>query len=419
MNKIIKLQSGLRLALHTIKSTRSVAIGIYVNTGSAFETPELAGISHFIEHMLFKGTKNRTAFQIAEEMELAGAQINAFTSREITSYYTMSTDEHTEKCMEMLSDIFFHATLTEENIEKEKGVVIEEINMCEDDPADLCLDNLSKAYYGDGGLGSSILGTAETVKSFTPEMIRRYMDEHYTAGNVVIAAAGNIDFNMIKELAIRYFEANFITKGSKKTYLTGDVQSRLIPRFKPIEQANLAFAFPSYNYDNDKSLAAALLSNVLGGGMSSRLFQKLREEMALVYDIYATESEYKPDGLFIIYLGTNPASVCKAVTAVRDVILTMISEGITEREFKKGKEQLKSAVVLGAERAISIMRAAGSRAILTNKTFDLDERLDAINNITLDDIKEVVSFIFDFNKVSASYVGKEPDCDILKLIKGE
>lgn len=418
MNKIIRYPSGLRLALHRMDGTRSIAIGIYVGCGSAYETPELSGISHFIEHMLFKGTEKRNAFQIAEEMESVGAQINAFTSREITSYYTISTDEHAEICMEMLSDIFFNATFTHDSIEKEKGVVLEEISMCEDDPADLCMDLLSLAYYGDSGLGRPILGKAETVKSFTADMMRKFISDHYSADNVVITVAGNAEHDRIYKLVEKYFEKPFVNKTRKESKVTPpDKASRLMTRSKAIEQANIAFAFPAYRYNHDLSLSVSLLSTVLGGGMSSRLFQKLREELGLVYDIYTTQSEYLKEGYFVIYLATNPATAVQAVKAVKEVLNVIKKDGITEREFLKGREQLKSAIVLGAERAASIMRAAGSRALLANKTFDLNERLDDINKITMDNINEVINYIFDFEKASASYVGRESEEDILKLLK--
>ncbi|MFA5450056.1 MAG: pitrilysin family protein, partial [Clostridia bacterium] len=282
MNKIIKYPSGLRLVLHSLKNTRSMAIGLYVGTGSACETATNNGISHFIEHMLFKGTKNRSAFNIAEDMESIGAQINAFTSREMISFFTISTDEHTEKCFDVLSDMFFNATLTEENIQKEKGVILEEISMCEDDPTDLVMTLLSEAYFGNSGLGRSILGTPDTVNSLDANTLREYMAGLYTADNLVLAVAGNINFDAVNALVKKYFEQK-LSKIKKKAIVCEppDIRPRSLSKIKPIEQSNIAFAFPSYKYDDRISLSVALLSNVLGGGMSSRLFQKLREELSL------------------------------------------------------------------------------------------------------------------------------------------
>ena len=419
MNKITKFPSGLRLAFQPMPCTKSVAVGIYVGTGSVNEDATNNGISHFIEHMVFKGTSNRSAYDIANEMESVGAQINAFTSRNVTSFYTISTWEHTEKCFDVLSDIFFNASFNEDDIKKEKSVVLEEISMSLDDPSDLAYDNFNTAFYGNKGLGRTILGTVNNVKSFTEEDLRAYMSEHYTADNVVIAVAGAGEEQEIIALVEKYFEKNMMASDiKKKNKRAPKTYSRVIKKHKPIEQANIVIGFPSYEFGHKNMLALTLFTQIFGGGMSSRLFQNVREKRGLAYEVYALPSSYKNSGTFSIFVGTNPTTAKQAIEVIREEILKIKADGLTDEEFKKGKEQLKSSVVLGGERSVAVMRAVGQHAIMNNLVYDLDERLSIIEKITKEDVEEAINFIFDFEKVSVSYVGKKIDCDLLATIKG-
>lgn len=423
MNKLIRFPSGLRLAVHSMPYTRSVAVGVYVGAGSAYESEDQNGISHFIEHMMFKGTERRSAFDIAEEMESLGVQINAFTSRYITAYYTVSTDEHVEACFDVLSDLLFASTFTDDNIEREKGVVLEEINMCEDDPEDCCYDLLNLAHFGDHPLGRNILGTAERVRSFDRDAIRAYLAEHYTADNIVIVVAGHVTLAAVRSLAERYFEPRVAPKPREVQPLSIPAPCcRLISRYKQIEQCNVAFSFPCSSLEESEArgdYGLSLLNNILGGGMSSRLFQKVREEMGLVYEIYSTFSEYRGTGFFTIYFATNPARAVDAVRAVRSVLVELIENGLSEKEYHKGKEQLKAGLVLGAESASGIMRALGRTVIYYDKTFDLDDRLDRVEHTTREAVNDAIRTIFRFEQASASFVGKDPGVNILDLLKGE
>lgn len=418
MKKILTLPSGMRIAMHPMKYTRVVTIGVYVGVGSCCETKEINGISHFIEHMVFKGTEKRTAFEIADEMESIGAQINAFTSRDCTAYYTISTDEHIEKCCEVLSDIFFNSKLSQDSMENEKGVVIEEIHMCNDDPTDLCQDQLNLAHFGDTGLGRPILGTIENVQSFTPEKLREYMSHYYCADNVVISVAGNFKEGPLLELINRYFEEVFVNKkASRCEKNTKRIFRRQLKILKQTEQINIAFAFPAYKIADKRIPPLYLLSNILGGGMSSRLFQKLREENGLVYDVYASDSEYKNTGMFMIYLAAKPESAEKAVRVVKEVLTDIKSNLITKQELSKGKEQLKSALVFGAERAVSVMRSNGIQVLLADRTFNMQKRLEEVEAITMDDVAGVIGEVLDFADMSCSYVGKENGFDPINIIR--
>jgi predicted Zn-dependent peptidase len=421
MSKIITFPNGLRLWLKSMKNTRSVSIGVFVGAGSMHETPENNGVAHFIEHMVFKGTTKRTAYQIVDEMEHFGIQINAFTSKNMTAFYTVAIDEYAEKCMDMLSDLYYNATFTDENIHKEKGVVLEEISMSEDDPEDLCMELLCKAHFGNDQLAMPILGNAESVKSFDRAAIKEFMQKYYTSDNTLISVVGNISPENAVELVKKYFEINgeyilpaVIAKGKAKP------QKQFLKKTKDIEQANIGISFPSYSLSDKQSSTASLITSMLGGGMSSRLFQKIREELGLVYNIYANDFQYVTDGYINIFFATNPSTAKQALLAIREIILKVIEEGFSQDELEKSKAQFKSALILAAESSAYQMRAGGKYGILTNKEFNLDKKLKDIERVTPEEISKALKYIFNLNDASISYVGKEIDGDLRQLfIKGE
>ncbi|MDD4316776.1 MAG: pitrilysin family protein, partial [Clostridia bacterium] len=346
MSKIITFPNGLRLWIKTMKNTRSISMGVFVGAGSMNETPENNGVAHFIEHMVFKGTSKRTAFQIVDEMESFGIQINAFTSKNMTAFYTVSIDEYAEKCMDMLSDLYYNATFTDENIQKEKGVVLEEISMSEDDSEDLCMELLCKAHFGNDQLATPILGSAESVRGLDRAAIKEFMARYYRSDNTLISVVGNISAENAVDLIKKYFEINgeyclpaIITKEKAKP------QKQYLKKTKEIEQANVGISFPSFSLSDKQSSTASLVTNMLGGGMSSRLFQKLREELGLVYNIYANDYQYVTDGFINLFFATNPSTVKQALLAVREIILKVIEEGFSAEELEKSKAQFKSAVI--------------------------------------------------------------------------
>ncbi len=418
MDKIYTFSNGLKLALCPMEHTRSMAIGIFVGVGAANESKERSGISHFTEHMLFKGTVKRTPFDIANEMECVGAQINAFTARHMTCYYTISTDEHTEHCMEMLSDIFFNSTLLEQEIDRERNVILEEISRDEDDPEDVCTEGLATAFYGDSPMGRPILGSVENVKGFTSEDIRAFMKEFYVPSNTVISIAGSFKIDDVIALASKYFENNFNSTSVAPSSTKSKTFSSSFVKVKQTEQANIAFAFPSFEFTSEKSEIVPLVSNVFGGGMSSRLFQNVRERQGLAYDIYSIVSTNKNNASFAIFIGTNPKNAAKATLAIREEIDKLKESGITEQEFNKGLQQLKTNIVLGSESSLSLMRANGRYMIMTGEMFDVDKRLKSINSITKKDVDNIIGCIFDYDKVSSSYVGPATDVDVFNIIKG-
>ncbi len=414
MDKIVKLPNGSTLIINEMESTRSVAIGIYVGCGADYESEKQSGISHFIEHMLFKGTSKRSAFDIAREAESLGVQMNAFTARQMTSFYTVSTYEHAEECMEILSDIFFDSVFAPEEAEREKGVVIEEIHRSLDDPDDVCFDGLSVAAYGNTSKGRPILGTAENVRSFKPEDLREYMKIHYGAANTVISVAGKIEYARALDLAVKYFDSRFDNKSEcallEKTEQVNGYHSAQ----KQIEQAIVAVAFPGFAYSDKRAVPLRLAANILGGGMSSRLFQTVRERQGLAYDVYSLASAAKDDGIFEIYVGTNPESVSAAVATIA-AETARLGVSVTEEELKKAKEQLKTGTVLGAESATALMRASGRAYVLSGKGYDVDEALAEISSVTASDVAEAVNESLVFDRAAVSFVAKDVSANIREL----
>jgi len=408
MEKIKQYDNGLKLVVKQMSGVMSVSTGVYVGAGSADENPENNGISHFIEHMLFKGTKKRNAYQIADFADSIGAQSNAFTAKEMTCYYMRSTSEHSENSFELLSDIFFNSVFDATESRREKKVVIEEIAMVEDTPSDVCIDLLAAAHFGDNPLGYDILGTEKTVGSFTKRNIKEYMCEYYCPDNTVISVAGNISFEDAEKLTAKYFAGNFKTQNcAVQRNLDAVPKKQSLYKFKDIEQAHIALSFPSEKFDSDISAEAALANYVLGGGMSSRLFQKIREEKGLCYSVYSYPSSYRSCGITAVYAAVNVNSSQEALNAIVEVIKDFSKTGMTVEEFNRGKEQLKSSLIFSQESVSSIMQSYGKYATLTGKLLSLEEKLKKVNEIKLERVQDILKNCYDFSKMSTSYVGKE------------
>lgn len=397
--------NGLRLVLNRTEGLLSVTAGVLVKTGSANENDAENGISHFIEHNLFKGTSRRTAFEISDFIDGIGAQINAFTSKEITCYYTKSTADKLYDSLDVLSDIFFNSTFLEEEIEKEKGVVIEEINMCEDTPEDVCSDLLAQTCYGDVGVGKTILGPEKNIRRFTKKDIIDYMDKYYTADNVVISIAGNIDLEETEKMVEKLFAKSFNKFKSAPQIKNPEFKVGINHKNKKIEQTHLAFAMPAYKLDDMRNDALAIANVVLGGGMSSRLFQKIREEMGLAYSVYSYCSAYKDCGVAEIYVGVNTKLKTFAVDAILSEIKAFANDGLTDKEFERGKQQIKSTFVFGQENTASQMLVLGKSLLLKDKEFNFAKRIEEIESVTKGQVDQVVGDIFGSNILSVVSVG--------------
>ena len=381
MIKTKKLDCGTTIVMEHIPYVQSAALGIWVRAGSVDETEDLAGVSHYIEHMMFKGTENRTARDIAYDVEKIGGQFNAFTGKDLTCYYSKCTTDHTADCFELLSDLFLNSVFPEEEMVREKGVVCEEISMNEDTPEDLCLDLLANAYYGNENYGRNILGSASNVKSFTEDDILAYKKARYCPENTVISFAGGVDPVTAQALVETYFGT--LEKGAfeSRTSIFGAKKESLV-KTKPIEQMHIAIGYPALPRGDELEDAVNAVNGVLGGTMSARLFQEVREKRGLAYSVYSYVSSYAECGTQVIYAGVNPAQAQEAYDAVCNVVKDIKRNGVTEDEFLRSREQMKSGMFFSNESSNAQMLLYGKYMLYFDKIFDFEAKLDKINALT-------------------------------------
>ena len=399
-----RYDNGLRLVVKKMEGLMSVTMGILVGTGSCIETDAEDGISHFIEHMQFKGTNKRNAFEISDAFDRIGAQVNAFTGKDLTCYYSKCTSDHTVACFELLSDLFLNSTFPEEEMDREKGVICEEISMNEDTPEDLCLDLLARAFYGKENYGRNILGPASNIKAFTVADIMNYKKARYCPENIVISFAGGIDPQTAQALVESYFGS--LEKGNfeaRKPQVIKQHQS-LITR-KPIEQMHIAIAYPSVPRGDEREDIISALNAILGGSMSARLFQEVREKRGLAYSVYSYISAFPECATQNIYAGVNPAKANQAYEAICDVIKAMKEKGITEDEFMRSREQMKAGMFFSNESSNAQMLLYGKYMLYYNKGFDFEDKLNRINAMTYDQAKEALSVMFDEREKAIAVVG--------------
>jgi predicted Zn-dependent peptidase len=385
-------QNGVRIVLEHIPTVRSVAIGVWIGTGSRNELPESNGISHFLEHMFFKGTKTRTAREIAESFDSIGGQVNAFTSKEYTCYYAKVLDTHADFALEVLSDMFFHSTFDEEELKKEKNVVYEEIKMYEDTPDDIVHDLLGRAIYGTHPLGYPILGTEETLATFTGETLKQYMHDLYTPENVVISIAGNVPESFIKEVE-KYF-GSYEAGTTLKTENIPVFQTNQITRKKETEQAHLCLGYEGLKVGHEDIYSLIVLNNVLGGSMSSRLFQEVREQRGLAYSVFSYHSAYQDSGILTIYGGTGAKQLDLLFDTIQETLEKLKKEGITEKELINCKEQLKGSLMLSLESTNSRMSRNGKNELMIKRHRSLDEIVNQIDQVTRDGVDRLTNTIF-------------------------
>ncbi|WP_199426041.1 M16 family metallopeptidase [Thermaerobacillus caldiproteolyticus] len=385
-------RNGVRIVLEQIPTVRSVAIGVWIGTGSRNESEQNNGISHFLEHMFFKGTKTRTAREIAEAFDSIGGQVNAFTSKEYTCYYAKVLDEHAEFALEMLADMFFYSTFVDEELQKEKNVVLEEIKMYEDTPDDIVHDLLSKACYANHPLGYPILGTEETLRTFTGESLRRYMADYYTPDRVVISVAGNVKESFINQIE-KYFGA-FTAKQQTRQEQAPIFQPQKLARQKDTEQAHLCIGFNGLPVGHPDIYSLIILNNILGGSMSSRLFQEVREQRGLAYSVFSYHSSYQDGGLLAIYGGTGNNQLDLLFETIQETIRKLKEDGITEKELQNSKEQMKGSLMLSLESTNSRMSRNGKNELLLGRHRSLDEIIEEINNVTKEKVNELAQQIF-------------------------
>ncbi|MFT9498290.1 M16 family metallopeptidase [Anaerosolibacter sp.] len=401
-----KLSNGVRVIVEHIPHVKSVSLGFWIGVGSIHENSKNNGISHFIEHMLFKGTTNRTAKQIAESIDSIGGQLNAFTSKECTCYYAKVLDSHLPIAVDVLSDMLFNSTFIDIEIEKEKSVVLEEINMYEDSPDDLVHDLLSKITFSNHSLGSPILGTNQTVGQFHREMILEYVANNYTCDNIVVSVAGNID----QQLLLSLLEEKFAQYTNKikvpDTIEIPNFTKNSGHRYKDIEQLHFCIGLKGIPQGHKDLYPLLVMNNVFGGSMSSRLFQNIREDKGLAYSVFSYPSSYSRVGMMTIYAGINPNQLLEVTKLISEEMSNMKEKGLTEEEFYKSKEQLKGNYILGLESTSSRMTSMGKSELLLNRVFTQKEILDKIDSVTMEDVCRVTHDIFNLQYASVALVGK-------------
>jgi predicted Zn-dependent peptidase len=405
-------QNGVRIVLENIPTVRSVAIGVWIGTGSRNEIPESNGISHFLEHMFFKGTKTRTAREIAESFDSIGGQVNAFTSKEYTCYYAKVLDTHADFALEVLSDMFFHSTFDEEELKKEKNVVYEEIKMYEDTPDDIVHDLLGRAIYENHPLGFPILGTEETLATFTGETLKKYMHDLYTPENVVVSIAGNVPETFINEVE-KYF-GSYEAGTTQKTENLPVFHTNQITRKKETEQAHLCLGYEGLKVGHEDIYSLIVLNNVLGGSMSSRLFQEVREQRGLAYSVFSYHSAYQDSGILTIYGGTGAKQLDVLFETIQETLEKLKKEGISEKELMNCKEQLKGSLMLSLESTNSRMSRNGKNELMIKRHRSLDEIVNQIDQVTKDGVDRLANTIFT-DKYSVALVS--PDGELPSQIK--
>ena len=402
-------KSGLRLVAKQMDNYYTVSLGVFVDVGCVRESSGTNGYSHFIEHLLFKGTAKRTSLEISEEIDDVGANINAYTSKDNTCFYTKSAADDLEKCIDVLSDMYFNATIPESELTKEKGVVIEEIKMCEDTPDDVSQDLVASALFSGQSLGQTILGNTHNIKYSDRHSILNFKHRYYIPSSTVISVCGKFDFDKLDKLIEQYFESN-----CSIDYLPVDSEpdvkytAKFHHSFKQIEQSHLQLAWGAYDFNSPNRCANNMLASILGGGMTSRLHQVVREQNGLAYTVYAYPSYYSKAGSFEVYAGLSPENNVKACDLIAREIDKIVNDGITERELSRAKIQAVNSLYMNVESSMTLMRLYGRSMLKFNEVFDIDKEIADYKAVTLEDVNAVAREVLTKSFASA-YVGPKTD----------
>jgi predicted Zn-dependent peptidase len=394
------LPGGIRVVTESIGSVRSVSLGVWVGVGSRDEGPESAGASHYLEHLLFKGTARRSALEISAAIEAVGGEINAFTAKDHTCYYVRVLDSDLPLAAAVITDVVASALLRAEDVEAERGVILEEIAMTEDDPGDLVHDEFAAALFGDTPLGRPVAGTADSVNALTRDAIADYYRAHYRGPNLVVAAAGNLDHNQVVELVQAGFAAAAVDShlsfdpaltplALREPTLIPPVGSGVRLLNRKTEQAHLVLGTPGVARGDDRRWALGVMAAVLGGGMSSRLFQEIREKRGLAYSVYCYASQYADAGAFGIYAGCQPKKLKQVLALCRTELVKIVEDGITEDELRLGIGQLRGGMVLGLEDTGSRMSRIGKSELVYGEHLSVDSVLDRLAAVTREEVADV------------------------------
>ncbi len=401
------LKNGLRVITEKIDYLNSISVGVMVQNGSRNESEEVNGISHFIEHMFFKGTSKRNAKEIVSDIENVGGQINAFTSKEGTCYYIKALSTHLDTAVDVLSDMILHSKFDNEEIEREKGVVIEEINMSTDSPEDVLDDAHSAACFGNTSLGRPILGPADNIKSFNHDKIVEFISDKYTPYNSVVSVCGNFDEKYLEDLLEKHFSNWKCSKEYVPQYENINIKSGSKYVNKDIEQLHISLALRGLPYGDENNYSLVLLNNILGNGASSILFQKVREQLGLCYSIGSYLQQFQKVGTFNIYAGLNKDYGEKAICAIDEELKQFANISISREQIAINKEKIKATYILGLESTSSRMFANAKSYLFKNKVKTQEEVIKKIDNINEESIKYVLDTCFKGGILNAAYVGAD------------
>ena len=389
------LPNGLRIVTESIGSVKTISVGIWVKTGSRNEKKELAGVTHFLEHMLFKGTKKRTAFEIAQSMESVGGYLNAFTSSEYTCYYARCVDEQLSRALDVLSDMVLHPSFPEKEIEKEKKVVIEEMKMYRDSPDDYLFEAFTTKMFQNHALGRPILGFEDTVSAFTRQNLYDYMKDRYRPDNLLVAVAGNVNHEEVVELVSKYFEHKSAASTTNKDQPLGALNPEKLALTKPIEQTHYILGRRGLYFNHTHKYLLLLANTVLGGGMSSRLHQNVREKYGYCYSIQTFNQSYSDSGIWGVYVGTDKEYVGHVHELVVAELDKIRMEIIPEKEFFEAKSQLKGKLLLSQENTSNRMMRLAKSELYFGRFVTLDELEENINNVNAKQVLEFSNTFFD------------------------
>lgn len=416
MIETVVLDNGLRIVLENIPYVRSIAFGIWINTGTRCERPGENGVSHFIEHMMFKGTEKRSAKEIAEEMDAMGGQINAYTTKEYTCYYTRVLDRHFDHALDVLSDMILNSKFDANDIVREREVIEEEIDMYLDAPEELVHDALEETVWRETSLGMPICGTKESLAEMDREVITSYYERTYRPQNAVIAVTGNFDRDETVEKIKAVFGGWSTLKYEKADYAQATYIPSVVTINKNVEQVHLCFTFKAPKRDSSHKYALAVLNTLFGGGMSSRLFQRIREDEGLVYTIYSYTSAYSDTGVMTVYACTSPQKTEAVVESVFREIWKLKNEKIDDRIIEVTKEQIISNYIIGSESTAGRLTSNGGGMVLTGRVLSMEEILEKMDMVDYDSVKAVIDEIFEPDMFSFSAVGNIEGIDFEGMI---
>lgn len=400
------LENGLHVVGERLPYLRSVSIGVWMRVGSMMETPAENGLSHFLEHMVFKGTEKRSTRDIAEEMDAVGGQMNAFTGKDCTCFYAKVIDEDLPLAVDILSDMTLHASLDETEFKKERGVILEEISMEEDSPEDVVHELLSRIQFGNQAAGMPILGPAEQIAAYTRDDLANYRARHYHPENCVVALAGNYDPEQVLALIQQYF-GEWKKSGQRQSVPPMQpIPGQKAAKEKDTEQLHICLGYPGTFLGSDELYPMSVMNNLLGGAMSSRLFQKIREEMGMAYSIYTYPSTYVGCGTFAVYAGVSPKNGHAVLDETLRQLDLLCRDGVTEKEFREAKNQLRGSYLLGLESPGSRMQSMGRGQLHLDRCRTPEETVAKIEAVTIESVNAVARRIFS-NAPCISVVGKQ------------